>query len=120
MTQTPETPNDRIDRLEATLSRFAELSFQSYRQHDEALSRLEGNVARLEAATERNALSIFELKGIMVNLATQQEQTTHSLDALTQTQTECLQLIATNTVEINRIWQYLERQTGNGRSGEQP
>ena len=33
MTQTPETPNDRIDRLETTLTRFAELSFQSYRQH---------------------------------------------------------------------------------------
>ena len=116
MTTTPQTPNDRIDRLEATLTRFAELSFQSYRQHDEALSRLEGNIARLEATTERNAQEIFELKGVMTDLATQQQQTNSSLEALSQTQTECLQLIATNTVEISRIWQYLERQTGNGRS----
>ena len=54
----------------------------------------------------------------MIDLATQQQRTDRSLEALSQTQAECLQLIATNTIEINRIWQYLERHTGNGRSGE--
>ena len=110
MTQIPESPNDRIDRLEATLTRFAELSFQSYHQHDEALSRLEANVARHDEA-------FFRIEGSIVDLNTQVQQTNHSLEALSQTQAECLQLIAANTVEISRIWQYLERQTGNGRSG---
>ncbi len=98
MTQTPETPNDRLDRLETTLTRFAELSFQSYRQHDETLNRL-------EATIERNHQEMMEM----------QRYTNSRFDALSQTQAECLQLIATNTVEISRIWQYLERQTGNGR-----
>jgi len=96
MTQTPETPNDRIDRLEAALGRFAEITIQNIHRHDQEM---------------------FEMRGIMTDLATQQQQTTRSLEALSQTQAECLQLIATNTVEINRIWQYLERQTGNGRGG---
>ena len=108
MTQSSEPPNDRIDRLEATLTRFAELSFESYRQHDEALSRLESNVARHDDA-------LFRIEGSIIDLNTQVQQTNRSLEALSQTQTECLQLIATNTVEISRIWQYLERQTGNGR-----
>ena len=102
MTQTPES--DRLNTLEATLTRFAELSFQSYRHHDEALSRLEANVERLEIA--------------VTDLTTNQQQTNRSLEALSRTQVECLQLIAANTIEISRIWQYLERQTGNGRSGD--
>ena len=138
MTQTPETPNDRIDRLETTLTRFAELSFQSYRQHDEALSRLETNVARhdealsrletnvarhdevlirLESNVARHDEALFRIEGSIIDLNTQAIQTNRSLEALSQTQTECLQLIATNTIEISRIWQYLERQTGNGRRG---
>ncbi len=96
MTQTPEAPNNRIDNLEAALGRFAEMTIQNIQRHDQEM---------------------FELRGLMTDLATQQQQTTRSLEALSQTQAECLQLIATNTLEINRIWQYLERQTGNGRSG---
>lgn len=96
MTQTPETPLQRMDRLEAALGRFAEITIQNIQRHDQEM---------------------FELRGVMTDLATQQQQTNRSLEALSQTQAECLQLIATNTVEINRIWQYLERQTGNGRSG---
>ncbi|MDF5726948.1 MAG: hypothetical protein PUP92_02665 [Rhizonema sp. PD38] len=124
MTQFSETPNDRLNRLEATLTRFAEVSFQSYRQHDEALSRLEANVARhdealgrLEANVARHDEAIFRLEGSIVDLNTQMQQTNRSLEALSQTQAECLQLIATNTVEINRIWQYLENKSGNGRAG---
>jgi septal ring factor EnvC (AmiA/AmiB activator) len=124
MTITPETPNDRLDRLEATLNRFAEFSFQSYRQHDEALSRLEANSARhdealsrLEANVARHEEALFRIEGSLVDLNTQVQRTNRSIEALSQTQAECLQLIATNTVEINRIWQYLESQSGNGRGG---
>lgn len=104
-TNQPDNSN-RLDNLEVALSRFAEISFQSYRQHDEALNRLESAVADLTTQQQQTARNLESLSA----------QTNRSLQALSQTQTECLQLIASNTVEINRIWQYLERQTGNGRA----
>ncbi len=71
MTQTSKTPNDRLDRLEAALGRLAEITIQNIQQHDQQM---------------------FEMRGVMTDLATQQQQTNHSLEALSQTQTECLQL----------------------------
>ena len=66
----------------------------------------------------RHDEALFRIEGSIVDLNTQAQRTNRSLEALSQTQAECLQLIATNTVEINRIWLYLERQSGNGRSGD--
>jgi ribosome assembly protein YihI (activator of Der GTPase) len=60
MTQTPENPNERIDRLEATLTRFAELTFQSQARQDAALDRIESAI---------------------VNLAIQQQQTNQNVNA---------------------------------------
>lgn len=105
MTQVPS--DDRLSRIEEILNRTARLTLQN----TEA-------IAGLQATAQRHDREMFELRGIMTDLATQQQRTDRSLQALSQTQVECLQLIAANTVEINRIWQYLERQTGNGRSGD--
>lgn len=105
MTGTPSnsTPNqpDRLDQLEAALSRFAEIQLQTNVQHDERL-------AELEDLTARNARAI---------------------EVLTTSTTETIQLVAQQAVqaerdrtawqaEIQRIWEYLFSQSRNGHSGE--
>ena len=116
-TNQPETPNNRIDRLEATLTRFAELSFQSYRQHDEALSRLEANDTRHDEA-------LFRIEGAISELTSQQQQLSRNVDNLNTTLVEVLQIagdqaraIANNNQRIEQILEYLFRQSGNGRGG---
>ena len=116
-TNQPETPNNRIDRLEATLTRFAELSFQSYRQHDEAPSRLEANDTRHDEA-------LFRIEGAISELTSQQQQLSRNVDNLNTTLVEVLQIagdqaraIANNNQRIEQILEYLFRQSGNGRGG---
>ncbi len=99
---------DRLDRLEAALARFAELTIQNTVRHDEVLTRLEDSASRhdealtrIEEQTSRNSVAIDRL--------------TSRVDALTTTTTETLRLVADNSIEIRRIWDYLLRQSGNGR-----
>jgi len=113
---TQNQPN-RLDNLEAALGRFAELTIQNVRRHDEALSRLEANAAKHDEA-------LFRIEGAIADLTTQQQQTTRSMDALSTTVTETLLLVAEQArlhaqhrAEIEEIWRYLryEPRNGNGR-----
>ena len=54
MTQLPETPNNRLDRLEAANERFAELTIQNIQRHDENFFRIEGELTDL--STQINQL----------------------------------------------------------------
>src|SRR5579883_2854062 len=118
MTTNQPEQEDRLSRIEEILNRAARLTLQNSEaiagleataeRHDNLLSRLEANSARHDEA-------FFRIEGSIIDLNTQVQQTNRTVEALSQTQAECLQLIATNTIEINRIWQYLERRTGNGR-----
>lgn len=69
---TRNTARDRHSILEATLTRFAEVSFH-YRQHDENLSRLEDSMSRLETNTARHDEAIFRIEGSVVDLNTQMQ-----------------------------------------------
>src|SRR5579883_2163201 len=132
MTTNQPEQEDRLSRIEEILNRAARLTLQNSEaiagleataeRHDNLLSRLEANSARhdetlsrLEANITRHEEAFFRIEGSIIDLNTQPQQTNRTVEALSQTQAECLQLIATTTIEINRIWQYLERRTGNGR-----
>lgn len=106
---TQDQPN-RLNNLEAALERFAELTIQNTQRHDEAIARHDEALFRIERA--------------IADLATQQQQTTRSIEALSTTFTETLQLVAEQTrlhaqhrAEIKEIWRYLryEPRNGNGR-----
>ncbi len=82
MTQTPQTPDDRLDRLEATLTRFAELSFQSHRQHDDAISRNEAAIAQLLEATSRNTEAAARHDGAIAQLLEATNRNTEAVSRL--------------------------------------
>ncbi|GAB1540156.1 hypothetical protein NUACC21_28250 [Scytonema sp. NUACC21] len=86
MTNTPEPPSSRLDRLEAILTDTAEIVLA----HNDALTRIEGAIAKLTTTTERLAAEAAEDRQ-QAAIDRQSFQT-----------------------EIQRIWEYLLRQGGNG------
>jgi rubrerythrin len=98
-------------------TRQAQRQQQHLDRHDEALSRLENSVSRHDEALTR--------------IEEQTRQNARAIEALTTSTTETIQLVAQQAVqserdrqtwqaEIRRIWEHLERQTGNGNGrGEQ-
>jgi glutamate formiminotransferase len=86
----------RVDRIEALLTEIGEVTLQNVEvaaNHDQALTRIEGALEQLTTTTER--------------LATEAAQ---------DRQQAAIDRQAFQT-EIQRIWQYLLQQGGNGRSG---
>ena len=92
---TQDQPN-RLDRIEALLADVAEVTLQNAdvaANHDQALTRIEGALEQLTTTTERLAE-----------------------EAAQDRQQAAIDRQAFQT-EIQRIWQYLLQQGGNGRSG---
>ena len=126
MTQTPETPNDRLDRLEAALGRFAELTIQNVQRHDEVIANVSESVVAqsdtidvLVSNISQLTENVNRLNNTVDNLTIAVNRSTQNIDNLTAQAAEDRQQAAidrqTWQSEIQRIWQYLERQTGNGR-----
>jgi chromosome segregation ATPase len=141
---TQDSPS-RLDRIEAALAIHNEIlttlapltaqvtqllarTHERVEQHDLRLDRIEANLDRLEEQTTRNAESLDRLEQRMNQLS----------ELVTTSTTETIQLVAQQAVqaerdraswqedrqtwqaEIRRIWEHLERQTGNGNGrGEQ-
>jgi uncharacterized phage infection (PIP) family protein YhgE len=144
MTQTPETPNDRIDQLEATLTRFAELSFQSQARQDQVLDRIESAIANLATQQQQTNQNVNAQSATIDVLVANIQQLTENVTTVTnrvdvlaiqaeQDRTQAAadrqqaaidrqQATADREVwqaEIQRIWQYLLQQGGNGRGNGQ-
>ncbi len=135
---TQDTPS-RLDRIEAALFTHNEIlttlapltaqvtqllarTSERVEQHGSRLDRIEANLDRLEEQTQRNAESLGRLELQMEQLR----------EIVTTSTTETIQLVAEQAVqaerdrqtwqedrqtwqaEIRRIWEHLERQTGNG------
>ncbi len=86
----------RVDRIEALLTEIGEVTLPQVEvaaNHDQALTRIEGALEQLTTTTE--------------HLATEADQ---------DRQQAAIDRQAFQT-EIQRIWQYLLQQDGNGRSG---
>ncbi len=126
MTQTPETPNNRLDRLEAALGRFAELTIQNVQRHDEAIANVSESVLAqsdtidvLVSNISQLTENVNRLNNTVDNLTIAVNRSSQNIDSLTAQAAEDRQQAAidrqTWQSEIQRIWQYLERQTGNGR-----
>ena len=119
MTQTPETPNDRLDRLEAALGRFAELTIQNIQRHDETMSAQSDTIDVLVANISELAENVNRTNNTVDELTIAVNRSTQNIDNLTAQAAEDRQQAAVDRqawqAEIQRIWQYLERQTGNGR-----
>ena len=120
MTQTPETPNDRLDRLEAALGRFAELTIQNIQRHDETMSAQSDTIDVLVANISELAENVNRTNNTVDELTIAVNRSTQNIDNLTAQTAEDRQQAAIDRqawqAEIQRIWQYLERQTGNGRN----
>ena len=86
----------RLDRIEALLGDVAEVTLQNAEvaaNHDQALTRIEGALEQLTTTTER----------LVTEAAQDRQQAAIDRQAF--------------QTEIQRIWQYLLQQGGNGRSG---
>ncbi len=120
---------DRLERLEAALGRFAELTIANVQRHDQALTRLEDSASRhdealtrIEEQTSRNSEAIanlttqaqrhdeqlFRIEGAITDLTTKMNQIGSRVDALTTSTTETIQLVAQQAVQSERdrqAWQ---------------
>ncbi len=85
MIQTPETPNNRLDQLEATLGRFAELVIQNTHQ-------MNNTVDKLTVAVNRSSQNIDNLTA---QAAEDRQQAAIDRQAW--------------QAEIERIWQHLQK-----------
>ena len=85
---------NRIDNLEAALGRFAELTIQNVRRHDEAIIRHDEVLSRLEANVARHDENFFRIEGAIVDLTTRIDRTERNIEALRTTAAETLQLVA--------------------------
>ncbi|MBW4636479.1 MAG: hypothetical protein KME30_32775 [Iphinoe sp. HA4291-MV1] len=99
--------SNRLDRLETALARFAEIQLQTNVRQDQLMTQI-------QEQTRENSVALAQLTGGIANLTAQVNQLGSRVDALTTSTTETLRLVADNSIEIRRIWEYLLRQGGNG------
>jgi len=102
MTQTSETSNDRLDRLEAALGRFAELTIQNTVRHDEALLAHDNTIDVLVA----------NIQQLTENLNRLSEQTNNNINNLAEQAAQDRQQAAIDRQEIRQIWEYLRDRNG--------
>jgi len=88
MTQTSEIPNDRLDRLEAALGRFAELTIQNTVRHDEALINQNDAIAATNANVNAQSATIDVLVSNIQQLTENVAAVNQRVDALTTNVTE--------------------------------
>lgn len=105
MTNTPEPLNSRLDRIEAILADMADVTISN----SEVTDQHNAVLTRLEEQTVRNADAIERLTTATERLAEEAAQ---------DRQQAAIDRQAFQS-EIQRIWQYLLQQGGNGRSGGQ-
>jgi DNA-directed RNA polymerase subunit F len=133
---TQDRPN-QLDRLEAALTRFAEITIQNAVRHDQALNQLEASalrhdqaltkleesalrhdqaLTRLEESAERHSDRLDRIEEqqrqnieAIANLATQINLLGNRVDALTTTTTETIQLVAINSQQIARSNERIEQ-----------
>jgi cell division protein FtsB len=101
MTNAAEPPSSRLDRIEAILSDMAEVVVSNSEvtdQHNAVLTRLEEQTARNADAIERLTATTERL---VAEGAQDRQQAAIDRQAF--------------QAEIQRIWQYLLQQDGNGR-----
>ncbi|PMB27374.1 hypothetical protein [Fischerella thermalis] len=98
-TRQAERQQQTSDRHDEVLSRLE----NSANRHDEALTRLENSVNRQQETLDRHETTLARIE--------------RSIEALTTSTTETIQLVAQNSIAIREIWRYLryEPRNGNGR-----
>jgi hypothetical protein len=93
MTQTPQPPNSRLDQIEAILLQIAQ-------QQQINTADIAENTAAIDALIETVSVMVSEGDAERAQAAADRQQAAIDRQAW--------------QAEIQRIWQYLESQTGNG------
>jgi len=113
MTHTPETSNDRLDRLEAALGRFAELTIQNTVRHDEALLAHDNTIDVLVANIQQLTENVAAVTQRVDYLA---EQTNNNINNLAEQAAQDRQQTAIDRqrfeTRINQILEYLRDRNG--------
>ncbi|WP_026730827.1 hypothetical protein [Fischerella sp. PCC 9605] len=116
-----QPPNNRLDSIEAILASHNQILNELAIAHQQLASFSTRQAERQQQQLDRHDEALTRIEEQQQRTAAQAERTERTMQALSQTQVECLQLIAQNTVAIARsdqriqeILERLDRRFGNG------